>query len=183
METISREITVWHLELFHNPSIKEPRDGSYRLDKQTEFTPEFNRYLYTAVGSHWYWYERLNWSYGDWQSYLQDPAIEVWVAYLQADPIGYFELSLEAGNSVEITYFGLLPNFIGRGFGGTLLTDAIDRAFILGGNRVWLHTCTLDHRRALQNYQSRDFKVFREESFTIQIPAEPLQPWQDAKAP
>jgi GNAT superfamily N-acetyltransferase len=183
METISREITVWHLELFHNATIKVPRDGTYRLDQQTELTPQFNRYLYTAVGSHWYWYKRLNWSYGDWQSYLQDPAIEVWVAYLQADPIGYFELSLEAGKSVEITYFGLLPNFIGRGFGGTLLTDAIDRAFVLGGNRVWLHTCTLDHRRALQNYRSRGFKVFKEESFTTQLPAEPLQPWQGAKVP
>jgi ribosomal protein S18 acetylase RimI-like enzyme len=105
------------------------------------------------------------------------------VAYLQADPIGYFELSLEAANSVEITYFGLLPNFIVRGYGGTLLSDAINRAFLLGGDRVWLHTCTLDHSSALQNYRSRDFKVFREESFTIQLPAEPLQSCQGAKAP
>jgi hypothetical protein len=67
--------------------------------------------------------------------------------------------------------------------GGSLLSDAINRAFILGGDRVWLHTCTLDHPRALQNYRSRDFKVFRKESFTIQLPAEPLQPWQGAKAP
>lgn len=180
---ISREISVWHLELFQNRNIQGVDDRPYSLARQTELSPEFNRYLYTAVGSQWYWLDRLNWSHNDWKNYLQGPEVEVWVAYQQADPIGYFELALQASKSVEITYFGLLPSFIGRGLGGKFLDDAIHKAFILGGNRVWLHTCTLDHPRALQNYQSKDFKVFKEEQFTTQLPANNLEPWPGANAP
>ncbi len=183
MQMISREIKVWHLELFDNPNLPVADARPYNLVRQTELVPEFNRFLYTTVGSQWYWLDRLNWSYEDWNTCLKSPETQVWVAYQQADPIGYFELALQPLNSVEISYFGLLPDFIGRGLGGLFLNDAIDRAFMLGGDRVWLHTCTLDHPRALQNYQSRGFKIFKEEQFTTQLPAHHLQPWPGANSP
>jgi len=61
---------------------------------------------------------------------------------------------------VEIAYFGLVPQFIGRGLGGPLLTRTLEEAWKLGPNRVWVHTCTLDHVAALANYKARGMVVY-----------------------
>jgi len=82
------------------------------------------------------------------------------VAYVSGTPAGYFELEMQAGGNVEIVYFGLLPQFIGRGLGGALLTATVERAWALGAHRVWVHTCSLDHPNALPGYQARGFRVF-----------------------
>jgi len=89
-------------------------------------------HLYTAVGGDWYWLQRLTWSYEQWRSYLERAEVETWVAYVSGTPAGYFELETQAGGSVEITTFGLLPQFIGRGLGGALLTATVQRAWALG---------------------------------------------------
>jgi GNAT superfamily N-acetyltransferase len=67
-------------------------------------------------------------------------------------------------SGVEIAYFGLLPAFIGRGLGGALLTNAIEEAWQMSPERVWVHTCTLDHPSALANYQARGMEVYKVES-------------------
>jgi GNAT superfamily N-acetyltransferase len=85
----------------------------------------------------------------------------------EAEPAGYFELRQHEDGSVEIAYFGLLPNFIGRGWGKYLLTRAVDTAWSLDPKRVWLHTCTLDHPAALPNYLKRGFRRVREEVYTV----------------
>src|SRR5207302_10488113 len=93
--------------------------------------------------------------------------ISFWVMYRQGAPVGYFELRRDT-DAVEIVYFGLLPEFVGRGLGKALLTVAVRRAFELGAARVWLHTCTLDHPAALPNYLARGFKEYHKESYTIE---------------
>jgi GNAT superfamily N-acetyltransferase len=98
------------------------------------------------------------------------------VAYLSGTPVGYFELETQAGNEVELAYFGLLPTFIGRGLGSELLATAIERAWQREPNRVWLHTCSLDHPRALQNYQSQGFKPYKIEEEIRQLPDARLDP-------
>ena len=125
--------------------------------------PGFSRYLYGAVGAEWQWYERLVWTRDQWLAYLERPEQETWVGYLQGTPAGYFELERQARDSVEIVYFGLMPDFIGRGLGGVLLSAAVRRAWDIGAQRVWVHTCTLDHEHALQNYLSRGFSIFKVE--------------------
>ena len=92
-----------------------------------------------------------------------------------------FELKNQRDGNVEIAYFGLIGEFIGRGFGKNLLEDAIRTAWTQGGKRVWLHTCTLDHPQALTNYLARGFKVFKEEEFEDNIPDEKIQPWPQAQ--
>ena len=72
---------------------------------------------------------------------------------------GYYELQKKAEN-IEIAYFGLTPEFFGRGLGGALLTNAIEHAFAWDGKRVWVHTCTLDHPAALPNYLARGMHVY-----------------------
>jgi GNAT superfamily N-acetyltransferase len=140
-------------------------------------SPELNRFFYTAVGARWTWYTRLPWSRAQWLAYLDRPELETWVAYVSGTPAGYFELERQAGDSVEIAYFGLLPSFIGKGIGGRLLTVAVERAWAMGAKRVWLHTCDLDHPRALANYQARGFTVFKVERQLEQIPDAPLEAW------
>ncbi|MFT4631647.1 MAG: GNAT superfamily N-acetyltransferase [Candidatus Pseudothioglobus sp.] len=174
-------IDIWHIEL------KDPgrvpvagADRPYRLEQITQPNPTFNRYLYISVGSPWQWYMRLPWRYSQWLEAVSRPELQTWVAYYEGVPAGYFELEQQAHGSVEIGYFGLVPEFIGRGFGKALLEDAISRAWQLGGQRVWLHTCSLDHPNALSNYLARGFSVFKQEHIVEDLPNAPLQPWAGA---
>ncbi len=102
---------------------------------------------------------------------LASPAVSLWLLTVRAAPAGYFELEATSDGSVEIAYFGLLPEFIGRGYGKHLLTEAVERAWSLGARRVWLHTCSLDDAAALPNYVSRGFRAFHEETYTVPAPS------------
>jgi ribosomal protein S18 acetylase RimI-like enzyme len=176
------KIQVWHIEMLDPLNMKdEVIEKNYDLRTTDQALPELNRFLYITVGAPWKWYMRVAWTYKQWQDYLTNPNIHTWVAYRDATPIGYFELELQPGKEVEIAYFGLLPEFIGKGHGKALLQDAVRKAWELGGNRVWLHTCSLDHPQALSNYLTRGFKVFKEEEFFDNIPADPIQPWEEAR--
>jgi GNAT superfamily N-acetyltransferase len=87
------------------------------------------------------------------------------VLYLEHAPAGYYELRGHQDGSVEIAYFGLLPEYTGRGLGGWMLTRAARDAWERGATRVWLHTCTLDHPSALPNYRKRGFLPYRTEVY------------------
>jgi ribosomal protein S18 acetylase RimI-like enzyme len=126
--------------------------------------PEFNRFLYTTVGGPWQWVDRLSWPMEQWQAYVDRPELATWVGYVEGTPAGYFELERQPGDQVEIAYFGLLPQFMGQGLGGALLTSAIEHAWDMGAERVWVHTCTLDAPTALANYRARGMRVYKEES-------------------
>ena len=143
--------------------------------------PELNRFLYTAVGGDWYWLDRLPWTYEQWRAWVEQPSVETWVAYVAGTPAGYFELEAQSGDNVELAYFGLLPQFIGTGLGGYVLTVAIERAWRMGATRVWVHTCTLDHPGALANYCARGFRVFREETHAQELPDRSPGPWPGAR--
>lgn len=172
------QVTTYHLEMT-SPAELRPSQGGEELEvRQARIPcPELNRFLYTAVGGEWYWLDRLHWSRDRWSAYLNREELETWVGYVQDTTAGYFELEKQAGASVEIAYFGLLPQFVGRGFGGRLLTSAVERAWRMDATRVWVHTCTLDGPNALSNYLARGFRQFREESAEIVVPDSPLGPW------
>ncbi|RRR67581.1 MAG: GNAT family N-acetyltransferase [Candidatus Viridilinea halotolerans] len=174
-------ITTYHLELC-DPA--ELRPAALPTDLNVVCAelpcPEFNRFLYTAVGGQWYWIERLTWSYAQWLAYLQRPELATWVGYVAGTPVGYVELERQAAASVELVYFGLLPAFIGRGLGGALLTVAIQRAWAMGAARVSVHTCTLDGPAALANYQARGMRIFKTEETSVDLPAQPPGPWPGA---
>ena len=48
---------------------------------------------------------------------------------------GYFELNIQ-DKDVELAYFGLFPQFVGKGLGGRLLSAAIENAWGTETNRV-----------------------------------------------
>ena len=131
----------------------------------------FYRYLYAEVGRAYRWVDRLGWSDDQIRAHLASPAVSLWLLTVRAAPAGYFELKAAPDGSVEIAYFGLLPDFIGRGYGKHLLTEAVERAWSLGARRVWLHTCSLDDPAALPNYVARGFRPFHEETYSVRDPS------------
>ncbi len=130
------------------------------------------RRLYQGVGARWHWHDRTAWSDERLAEHLSRPEITVWECMVDDDTAGFFELEQRDDGSVEISYFGLMPSFIGRGLGKAMLTRAADEAWGLGASRVWLHTCTLDSPNALPNYEARGFREFKQVRFVEQLPDE-----------
>jgi pyridoxamine 5'-phosphate oxidase len=159
---MSASVTTYYLEIRDRanfrPILHSPPGA--RLARVETPSPELNRFFYATVGAPWRWIDRLVWSLDDWREYLQSN-VETWVLTVGGVPAGYVEIDCRSGDP-ELAYCGLLPEFIGRGLGGYLMTAAIERAFEIG-SRVWVHTCTLDHPSALAAYQARGFQVYREE--------------------
>jgi len=142
-------------------------------------SPELSHALYAGVGSRWAWTDRLGWSWVRWHEHLARDGIETWVAWVRGTPAGYAELERD-GDAVELASFGLLPAFIGRGYGPRLLDAAVRRAWALGPRRVWLHTCSLDGPAALRTYRARGFEIYDEQHGFREVPAEPIEPWPGA---
>jgi GNAT superfamily N-acetyltransferase len=176
-------VTTTHLEMTDRAHFRAPRPPAmgFELVRVELPCPELNRFLYSAVGADWCWYSRLSWNYARWLAYLDRPELETWVAYVAGTPAGYYELERQAGANVEIAYFGVMPGFIGKGIGGALLSKAIARAWDTGAERVWVHTCSLDHPQACTNYQARGFTVFRTEEKVEDLPDHRLEPWPGAE--
>jgi GNAT superfamily N-acetyltransferase len=129
----------------------------------------FHRFLYREVGRNYHWRDRLVWTDEETRAYLDDPLVRLFVLYVQGAPAGYFELRKDDENSVEIAYFGLLPEFMGKGLGKSLLSEAVKTAWQWGALRVWLHTCSLDDPAALPNYLHRGFTPFKEERYEVTV--------------
>lgn len=116
--------------------------------------------MYERVGAPWQWTDRRRWTAADWERAIHRDGVEVWVARVDDDIAGYFQLQVE-DDAIELQYFGLVPAFTGRGFGGRLLSAAIARASTLGKDRITVNTCTLDHPAALSNYLKHGFTIVR----------------------
>jgi ribosomal protein S18 acetylase RimI-like enzyme len=138
-----------------------------RIERVMDCPPAFWRFLYGEVGRQYHWFDRLPWTDDQILGYLSDPAVSLYVMWVGGAPAGYFELRSEGDGGVEIVYFGLLPQFTGRGLGGHMLGEAVKEAWASGARRVWLHTNTLDHPAALPNYQKRGFRVTRTEEYEV----------------
>jgi GNAT superfamily N-acetyltransferase len=143
-----------YLELTDPAGIR-PAKGSAHIVKAEPPDGAVNRRFYTAIGAHYSWIDHAAKSDAWWQQHAEQ--VETWVI----PDAGYYELH-PVGEDVEIAYFGLLPDFHGRGWGGALLEHALRRGFELG-SRVWVHTCTLDGPHALANYMARGLVPYRTE--------------------
>ncbi len=177
-----RKVTVHYLEMTDPAELRwksASRDDLKILQAKIP-CPELSRFLYSAVGGDWFWTARLVWNRQQWLAWLDRPEVETWIAYLSGTAAGYFELESQGNGEVELSYFGLIPQFIGAGIGGQLLSFAIERAWKIGSKRVWVHTCCLDHPAALANYQARGFRIYKEETYRASVPERPPGPWPGA---
>ncbi len=140
------------------------------LEKISPPDIEINKFFYKNIGKKHRWVDRLVWDNLKWIKYLEKKNVQTYVLKLNKDLVGYFELIQEQSTkSSEIAYFGILDNYIGKKYGGFLLSEAIKQCLNSNFNRVWVHTCTLDHKHALQNYLNRGMKIFREETINLNI--------------
>ena len=123
-----------------------------------------NKFLYRYVGTPYRWTDKLSETDTQWQTYIEDPKLHTWIAYYKGAIAGYVEMQQQDNNNVEIVYFGLTPEFVGKGMGGYFLTYVLEQAWALPNTqRVWLHTCTLDHPSAKSNYEARGFVHYKTE--------------------
>jgi len=175
-----REVTTYYLEIDDRAALRRPRAlaSSLEIRQACIPLPELNRFLFVAVGRDWYWRARLKWTREQWLAYMGRPELETWVAYVQGTPAGYYEQDLQPGGSAEIVNFGMLPQFTGQGLGGHLLTHAIERGWQRGAQRVWLHTCTLDHPQARAHYLARGMRQYDQQTITREVDDGP-QSWPE----
>ena len=167
-------VTVTYLEM-RSPDRRSPAPEwtePIRIMRAECPTASFYRYLYDTVGADWSWYERRRLSDEALATIVHDDAVEVFVLYVRGVPAGYVELDRRIADEVEIAYFGLVPEYVGRGLGPRLLDWALGRAWSYRPRRVWLHTCSLDHPKALAVYRRAGFEVYDHE--VVSVPAELL---------
>jgi len=127
--------------------------------------PDFqlNKFFYKQVGKKYRWKDRLSWTDEFWIKYISNQNLETYVISENDELVGFFELLYNPElKETEISYFGLLEEYIGKGYGGFLLSEAIRLGFT-NSRRIWVHTCSLDHPNALENYKSRGMKIFKTE--------------------
>lgn len=174
--------TITYLEMTDPSQLIPAREPSElpTLTRVEHPYPELNRFLYTSVGADWFWCDRLPWTYAQWQQYLARPDHETWIAYLQGTPAGYFELDSDPAKGIEVAMFGLMPQYVGLGLGGHLLTCALRRAWQKQPPRVWLHTCNHDHPHALANYRARGLRPFQTRQVEKDLPERSPGPWPGA---
>tara|TARA_S200000501_G_C20378665_1_gene549511 strand:+ start:49 stop:552 length:504 start_codon:yes stop_codon:yes gene_type:complete len=129
---------------------------------------QLNKFFYKNVGKEHCWVDRLIWDDKQWQSYTSKKEVKTYILKNQTDLAGYFELIFHENNKeVEIAYLGLLKEYQNKKLGSYLLSSAIKNSFLEKTQRVWVHTCSLDHKNALNNYISRGMKIFKKEFISI----------------
>jgi len=169
------EVVITHLELTAHGTL--PAGGHRELPAEVELRLEQSPgvaaiagAMYRTVGADFHWLDRVAWTDEQWRLEVDRAGVELWTARIGDAIAGYFELHVEV-DAVELKYFGLTPQFIGRGLGGPLLSAAVRRAVSLGQGRVTLNTCTLDHPAALPNYLARGFRAIRTERQQRTLPS------------
>ncbi len=159
-----------YLEINSVNDLNEPK-SSYQeiyinLLEPTDF--QLNKFFYKNIGKDHNWVDRLVWTDKQWIDYVSNEKVKTYILKYQDDLAGYFELILNKElNEVEIAYLGLLKEYHNRKFGSHLLSSAIKNSFLEKPNRVWAHTCSLDHKNALHNYLLRGMKIFKKETILI----------------
>ena len=139
--------------------------GDYSLNFLDPINFQLNKFFYKNIGKKHKWIDRLVWTEAQWIDYVSNKNVKTYVFKFKNDLAGFFELiSHGEKKEVEIAYFGLLEEFQNKKLGSYLLFQAIQKSFNGGIDRVWVHTCSLDHKNALNNYIARGMKIFKTET-------------------
>jgi GNAT superfamily N-acetyltransferase len=154
--------TVTYLEMTAPPrrAARAQRHG-VEIRRAVPPTASFFRYLYQAVGEDWTWTARRLMDDDALLAIIHDPSVEVNVLFVDGQPAGLAELDRRSPPAIELGYFGLIPDFVGKGLGGFFLDWAIDHAWCSRPSRFWVHTCDLDHPNALPVYRKAGFRIYR----------------------
>ena len=144
--------------------VKKP-SSSYSVELVNPKDFQLNKFFYKNIGKNCHWVDRLIWTELDWTKYISDEKLSTYILKDKDEFAGYFELLFNKNTKeAEIVYFGILEEYFGQKLGGYLLSEAIKYSFAMSSLRVWVHTCSLDHKNALENYLSRGMKIFKTET-------------------
>ena len=166
---MTQEVKRNYLEI---NSLKDLNQGSkpsddYSLNLLDPINFQLNKFFYKNIGKSHQWVDRLIWTDQDWINYVSNKNVKTYILKEKEELAGYFELNLHK-DEVEIAYLGLLKEYHNQNLGSILLSSAIKNSFSVGKlKRVWVHTCSLDHKHALKNYLSRGMKIFKKETISI----------------
>ena len=146
--------------------VKPSNDYSLNLLDPSNF--QLNKFFYKNIGKKHKWIDRLVWTDNQWIDYVSSEKVKTYVLKYKEDLAGFFELIFHSEkNEIEIAYFGILEEFQNKKLGSYLLSQAIQKSLKRDINRVWVHTCSLDHKNALKNYIARGMKIFKTETIRI----------------
>ena len=148
--------------------VKNKPFNNLYLEKVNPPDFQLNKFFYKEIGKKHSWTDRLVWNDKKWIDYLENSSVNTYILKRNNELIGFFEQIFDKDKlDCEIAYFGILEEYIGKKLGGYLLSEAIKISFNIGSKRIWVHTCSLDHKNALQNYLSRGMKVFKSETLNL----------------
>ena len=166
MEKIIRNF----LEIKSLNELKPKEKPHHKFNIKKVFPKDFqlNKFFYKQIGKDYQWNDRLVWDDTNWMDYISNPSVFTFILKENNDVVGFFELIYHKEKfEMEIAYLGLLKNYITKKLGGYLLTEAIKISFSYNVNRVWAHTCSLDHKNALKNYLSRGMSIYNTEKISF----------------
>ena len=167
---MTEEVKRNYLEISSLKDLKEANRPSkdYSLNLIDPINFQLNKFFYKNIGKKHKWVDRLIWNEQQWIDYVSSKKVKSYVLKDKDDLVGFFELIFHyEKREVEIAYFGILEEYQNKKLGSFLLSEAIKKSFNENINRVWLHTCSLDHKNALNNYIARGMKIFKSEIFKI----------------
>tara|TARA_B100000886_G_scaffold111168_1_gene74576 strand:+ start:13 stop:516 length:504 start_codon:yes stop_codon:yes gene_type:complete len=167
---VTQEVKRNYLEI---NSLKDLNQGSkpsdeYSLKLLDPINFQLNKFFYKNIGKKHKWVDRLTWTEEQWIDYVTSKNVKTYILKFKDDLVGFFELiHHQKKKEVEIAYLGILEEYHNKKLGSYLLSEAINISFKNKINRVWVHTCTLDHKNALNNYVTRGMKIFKTEIINI----------------
>jgi ribosomal protein S18 acetylase RimI-like enzyme len=167
---VTEEVKRNYLEINSCKDLKEVDKPSedYSLNLIDPINFQLNKFFYKNIGKNHKWIDRLSWSEEKWINYVSNKNVRTYVFKFKEDLVGFFELIFHPEKKeIEIAYFGILEEYQNKKLGSYLLSEAIKESFKDDISRVWVHTCSLDHKNALNNYKSRGMQIFKTEIFNI----------------
>ncbi len=151
-------------------NISNNPQSSCKIEKKNPPDFQINKFFYKQIGKSYRWIDRLIWSDTQWVNYTNNSNLETYIMSENEELIGFFELLFHPETkNCEVAYFGILDQYIGKKYGSYLLSEALKLGFRNNTKKVWLHTCSLDHKHALKNYLGRGMKVFKSETINLDL--------------
>jgi len=167
---VNNQVKRNYLEIRSINDLVEANKPNENLILEKVDPPDFhiNKFFYKEIGKNHRWTDRLIWNDKNWINYINNSSVVTYILKNKEDLVGYFEQNFNNQKlECEIAYFGILEEYFGKKLGGYLLSEAIKKSFNKNMKRVWVHTCSLDHKHALNNYISRGMKIFQTDTIHI----------------
>ena len=164
---MNKKVQRNYLEINFLEDLKENFEflDNYSINLVDPVDFQLNKFFYKNIGKKHHWVDRLVWTEKQWIDYVSNKNVKTYVLKNVDEFAGYFELNLHPDkDEVEIAYLGLLEEYQNKKLGSYLLSKAIKNSFLDKPKRVWVHTCSLDHKNALNNYIARGMRIFKTET-------------------